>query len=67
MGSEEMMRKCGDTSRAQEELSGDKKKTDVFIGCKEMYRIHSYLGANGVEIGAKGTYMISHIFKALGL
>lgn len=46
---------------------GEKKKTDVFIGCKEMCRIYSYLAANGVEIGAKRTYMISHIFKALGL
>lgn len=40
LGNEEMKRKCGDKSRAQEELRQNRKWV-LFIGCKELYRIHS--------------------------
>ena len=65
-------------SRAQEELRKKKKKKKtekwvVLIGCKEMYKIHSLQGSNEVseecrtEVGAKGAYMIFHIFNNLSL
>ncbi|XP_036161747.1 LOW QUALITY PROTEIN: transcription elongation factor A protein-like 3 [Myotis myotis] len=72
LGIEERMRECGDVSRAQEELR-KRQKTGGFHWLQRDVQDPFSQGANGVsgergvEVGAKGVYIISHIFKALGL
>ncbi|XP_054551605.1 LOW QUALITY PROTEIN: transcription elongation factor A protein-like 3 [Talpa occidentalis] len=70
-GGEEVMRECGDVSRAQEELR-KKQKTGGFHWMQRDVQDPFAQGANGVsgecgaEVGAKGAYMISPIFNTFG-